>query len=246
MRRKRLIIAVILSTVIPLLFYAIPKIWGLGFADRPETFAQNNLGFITMLIIICAAFFAGDAISGEFEKKTGLLTFPTPQRKTSIFISKYIAALISTGIMVSLFYLITTLEIAQIYGITNIPIDVLKSYLLALLYTFSVLGLTFFFSSFLKSTISSTLLSFFTLFMILPILSMLLMVVDVEPWFIVTYSADLITSIFGSQTFQGPHGEGPGFTIYTADFTTGVMVMVVYAVVLFILSIIIANRREMV
>ena len=201
-----------------------------------------------MLIIICAAFFGGDAISGEFEKKTALLTFPTPQRKTSIFISKYIAALIGTGIMVSLFYFITTLEIAQIYGVTNIPIDVLKSYLLALLYTFSVLGLTFFFSSFLKGTISSTLLSFFTLFMILPILSTLLMVIDVEPWFIVTYSADLITSIFGRQTFQGPqgHGEGPGFTIYTADFTTGVMVMVVYAVVLFILGIIIANRREMV
>jgi len=246
LKRKRLIIAVILAVVIPILFYAIPKIWGIGFADTSESFVSSNLGYANMLIIICVALFAGDAISGEFEKKTALLTFSTPQRRISIFVGKYLAALTAVFIIVSLYYIITTLEAVQIYGINNIPSELVKSYLLALLYVCSVLSLTFFFSSIFKGTISSTLLSFFSLMMILPIVSMLLTVAGIEPWFIVTYSADLITDVFVQPSLmRGARGvQGGGFTEYAPDFGTGVWVMVGYAVILFIMSIIIAVRRD--
>ena len=49
-----------------------------------------------MLIIVSVALVTGDAVSSEFEKKTDLLLFPIPQRRTSIFAGKYVAALIAS------------------------------------------------------------------------------------------------------------------------------------------------------
>jgi ABC-type transport system involved in multi-copper enzyme maturation permease subunit len=245
LRRRRLAIAIILAVILPILFYAIPKIWNVEFADTSESFATANLGFVTLLITISAALFAGDAVSGEFEKKTALLTFSTPQRRTSIIIGKYIAALFAIIIVVSLYYIITTIEIAGVYGMDNTPSELLKSYLLTLLYVCGVLSLTFFFSSVLKGVMSSTLLSFFTLLMILPIVSTLLGVAEIEPWFIVTYSAGLITNVFGLRGREVSVAKGTeGGSTYTPDFVTGVEVMVAYALIFFVISIIIAVRKD--
>ncbi|MEW5936402.1 MAG: ABC transporter permease [Candidatus Thermoplasmatota archaeon] len=246
MRRKRLLIAVSLAIIIPLIFYAIPKIWDVGFADSAGEFASDTLGYINLLIIISGAIFAGDAISGEFEKKTGLLLFPTPQRRTSIFVGKYIAALIATFFVLSLYYGTLTLEITQIYGVKEIPVDLATSYLISLIYATSVLSVIYFFSSILKRTISSTLLGFFFLMMILPITERVLKSVDVEPWFVVTYSAGLITDVFRLPTNVafGP-GERLALTGFAPDFYVGIWVMMAYKIVLFLVSIAIANRKNM-
>ncbi|HJX69464.1 MAG TPA: ABC transporter permease [Dehalococcoidia bacterium] len=240
LRRKRLAIAVILAVIVPLLFYLVPWIWNLGYPDDVASFAENYMGFTNLLIIVCAALFAADAISGEFEKKTALLTFPTPQRRTSILAGKYIAALIPTFIMVSVYYLIITVEAGHIYSFASIPSAMLKSYLLALLYACSVVSVAFLFSSFLKGTVSSTLLTFFALLMILPLISMFVAMAEVEPWFIVTYSANLLTTVFGVAGFGLEHGEAT----FTPDLTTGIVVMAAYAVILFIGSIFVFARRE--
>jgi len=249
LKRKRLVIGLVLATAIPVLFYIIPKLWDIGFIGTPELFLSTNLSFINILIIISSALFAGDAVSGEFERKTALITFPTPQRRISIFIGKYCAALIAISVLVSLYYLITMVEVMVIHGINSVPHEIFTSYLLALLYGCSVLSLTFFFSSILKGVISSTLMGFFTLMMILPILATLLMVARVEPWFIVTYAGGLITTVFGSpvgagMTFRGGPPEIQMFTLYQPDFIIGVVIMALYALLFFISSIVLANRKD--
>ena len=249
LKRKRLVIGLLLATAIPVLFYIIPKLWDVGFLGTPEIFLSSNLSFINILIIISSALFAGDAVSGEFERKTALLTFPTPQRRISIFVGKYCAALIAISVLVSLYYLITMVEVMVIHGVNSVPHEIFTSYLLALLYGSSVLSLTFFFSSILRGVISSTLMGFFTLMMILPILSTLLMVARVEPWFIVTYAGGLITTVFGSpvgtgMTFGGGPPEIQMFTLYQPDFTIGVAIMAIYALLFFIPSIVLANRKD--
>jgi len=249
LKRKRLVIGLVLATAIPVLFYIIPKLWDVGFIGTPELFLSTNLSFINILIIISSALFAGDAVSGEFERKTALITFPTPQRRISIFIGKYCAALIAISVLVSLYYLITMVEVMVIHGINSVPHEIFTSYLLALLYGCSVLSLTFFFSSILKGVISSTLMGFFTLMMILPILATLLMVARVEPWFIVTYAGGLITTVFGSpvgagMTFRGGPPEIQMFTLYQPDFIIGAAIMALYALLFFISSIVLANRKD--
>ena len=101
LKRKRLVIGLLLATAIPVLFYIIPKIWDVPFIGTAKLFLSTNLSFINILIIISSALFAGDAVSGEFERKTALLTFPTPQRRISIFVGKYCAALIAISVLVS-------------------------------------------------------------------------------------------------------------------------------------------------
>ncbi|MBS3782696.1 MAG: ABC transporter permease [Candidatus Thermoplasmatota archaeon] len=243
-RMKRMIISFALAVGLPLIFYIVPKIWA-SFPDTAEQFANLNLSFVNLLIIISGSLFAGDAVVGEFEEKTGLLLFSTPQRHSTIFIGKYIGALLPTLTVVSIYYLTTSLEIIGIYGTGGITVEFYKSFLIGLIYTTSAVSLIFFFSSILKRKITSTLLGFFSLMMILPIMSSVLQfLVEVEPWYILTYFEGLITDVFvGAPSLQGgPGGEG---TQFSPDFYQGIIVMVAYTIVLFFLGLFIADQRRM-
>lgn len=247
LRRRRILIAVALAIFLALIFYAIPPALGLDFAASANAFAATSLAFITLLIIISGALFAGDAVSSDFEKKTGLLLFPTPQRRTSIFVGKFLAALVAVCFVVSIYYLVTMLEIAQIYGFGAISIEFAQSLGIALLYTTSVVSIIFFFSSTLKRSISSALLGFFLLMMILPMIANVMTMADVEPSFIVTYSSGLITDVLGTE--GGIVSGGPGSELaagnFEPDLYDGIGVMIAYSLVLLLLGISIANRRRM-
>ncbi|MBL7119142.1 MAG: ABC transporter permease subunit [Dehalococcoidia bacterium] len=239
LRRRRLLIVAALAVLVPLIFYVDP-------ADSADEFAFTSLRFVSFLIIISGAMFAGDALSGEFERKTGLLLFPTPQRRISIVVGKYVAALMAVFLAVSLYCLITTLQMAHLYGVGEIPTELAKSYLTALIYSASVVSVIYFFSSILKRTITSTLLGFFFLLMILPIIAGVVISLDAEPWFIVTYSAELITDVFG-EVSSGGFGPGGHFASadFAPDFGVGIGVMMAYAVGFFLISAVIADRKSM-
>jgi ABC-2 type transport system permease protein len=247
LKQKRLIIVLGLAIFISGLFYAIPEIQDSGFPNSAADFANTNLGFLNFLILIAAAIFAGDAISSEFEKKTGLMLFATPQRRTSIFVGKYISALIAIYLVVSLYFLVTAMEMAKVYGVSEISQEFFKSLLLALLYSTSVISVIFCFSSIFKRTITSSLIGFFLFLMIMPIISGALKGADIEPWFLVTYSAELIQDVLivPNTVFYGPGRHSNAAGGFQPGFAMGVMVMVAYAIVFFIASIAIANRKGM-
>ena len=246
LRRKRVIITLALAILIPLIFLTVPPALGQDYADTANDFVASNLAFISLLIILSGAIFTGDAISGEFEKKTGLLLFPTPQRKSSIFMGKYIAAVISTWLIVSIYYLVTILEISSIYGASGITIELAQSFLLALLYSTSVVSIVFFFSSIMKKAITSTLIGFFLLMMILPIITTVFTAAEVDPWFIVTHDGDLITNVLGAGNGDG-FGPSHGFnlTTFEPELWSGIGVMSAYTIILFLIGIVFANRRRM-
>ncbi len=83
--------------------------------------------------------------------------------------------------------------------------------------------------------------------MILPIVAtVLIMQVNQEPWFIVTYSADLIRDVLGV-TSSLPFGQGEhGFTLtaFKPHFGVGIAVMAAYAIVGFISGMALAVRKE--
>ena len=245
-RRKRILITLLLAILIPLIFYIVPPILGNDYADTANSFATSNLGFVNLLVILSGAIFAGDSISGEFENKTGLLLFPTPQRKSSIFIGKYIASIIATWFIVSLYYIITIMEIVSIYGTSGITFEMGQSFLLALLYSTSVVSIVFFFSSIMKKTITSSLIGFFLLLMILPIITGVLTVAEVDPWFIVTHNENLITDVLGNATGGGfSPGQRLNLTVFNPDLWSGIGVMSAYTVILFFTGIVMADRRKM-
>ena len=250
LRRKRLYIAFGIAIALPMLFLIIPLLFGRDFADTAKSFASSNLNFISTLIIISGAIFAGDSVSSEFERKTGLMLFPTPQRRTSIFIGKYVAALLALFAVVTFYYLITVGEIVSIYGMSEIPMEIGKSFLMAILYSTSVMSVMFFFSSVMKRTITSSLIGFFLLMMIMPILTMILTAVDVDPWFMLTQNASLISDVlaqssggFGPMNHGGP--DQARFNTYSPDFLLGSIVITAYTMILLWIGLYIANRRRM-
>lgn len=238
LRRKRLLIVAALAILVPLIFYVYTP-------DTASEFAAGSLGFLSVLIIISGAMFAGDAIAGEFEKKTGLLSLPTPQKRLSIFAGKYIAALIATFIVVSIYYVITTLQIAHVYGGGEIPAELGKSFLTALIYVTSVVSVMFFISSILKRSTSSTILGFVFLMLIMPITSSILVSVDIEPWFIVTYSAGLISTVLGDVSPASGPGHGPFEEAFEPAFGVGIGMMIAYTIIAFLGSMKIANSKSM-
>jgi len=241
LRRKRLIIALILAILLPLIFYVVPVALDSEFPDEYEDYAKNNLGFVGLLIIICAALFVGDSVAGEFQDKTGFSVFPTPQRRSSIFIGKYLGCLGATALMISIYYLITYIQIMVIYGLAAITYEFYLSFLVALLAVTAVVGFTFFLSSVFKAGVYATLLSFFSMFLIFPILSMVLQIAEVEPWFLVTYPMDLITNVWGAAPI-----EIPGFVTMTVpDYFQGVMVLAGWAILTLVLGLLKATRRVM-
>src|SRR5512136_1261937 len=226
LKRRRLFIVTALAVTVPLFFYIY---FYQQHPDAAVDFANMSLMFMNVLIVISAAMFAGDAVCGEFEKRTSLLLFPTPQRRSSIFVGKYVAALAATFLVVSLYYVVLTLQIGQLFGWGDIPGELGKSFLTALVYSTAAVSVAFLVSSLLKRSMSATIVSFLALLMILPIIQMLISILDQEPWFIVTYSGGLITSVLGASRVSMP-GHGDMVQQFTPSFGEGVAVMVAYAV----------------
>jgi ABC-type transport system involved in multi-copper enzyme maturation permease subunit len=242
-RRRRLLIVLGIAIVVPLLFNIIPARGTTPFTATAATFAAAVMSFAAVLIAISAALFAGDAVSGEYENKTGLLLFPTPQGRTAIFVGKFIGALLATWLVISLYYVVTAAEVAVIYGAGDFPAKLATSYGLALLYGASAVSIVFFFSSLMKRAISSTIVSFLFLIMVLPIIETILQITDINPWFLVTYSASLIPQRLGEVAF-GPGGGGFAQN-FTPDLHTGIGVMAVYALAFFAIGILAATRKDM-
>jgi len=238
LKRRRLLIVAALAIVVPLIFYVkVPS--------TAVLFADEVLTFFNILIIISAAMFAGDAISSEFERKTHLILFPTPQRRGTIFAGKYLAAVLATFLVVLLYYVILTLQTAQLFGWGEIPRELGKSFLVSLIYALAAVSVMYFFSAALKRTVSSTIVGFLSLIMVLPIISFILQRVNQEPWFIVTYSANLITDVFGvSGNPFNPGGHQPPIAEFTPKFGLGIAVMIAYTVVFLVSGMLIASRRE--
>lgn len=244
LRRKRILIAGVLAVLVPLIFHIILIATKAELWKYPEQYAGAIFGGY-VLIIVSVALFGADSISSEFEKKTGLLLFATPQRRTSILVAKYFGAAIITALVIALSYLVSSLGLIAFYRELSILSDILKSYFVALLYTFSVLSVAFLFSSIFKSSVLSILLTFFLLWLIMPTVSFVLMVAKIEPWFVVTYYQELITMVFGGVTYHMAGSEHVGFEMSIPDFNTGIIIMTCYSVILFMLSVILASRRGM-
>ncbi|MBI4999916.1 MAG: ABC transporter permease subunit [Euryarchaeota archaeon] len=241
MSRRRLALVVVLATLLPIVFYAIPPLFDEDYPDTANEFASRNLLFISTFVVISAAMFAGDSVVTEFEKRTGLSLFSTPQRRTSIFAGKYIAALLATWLAVACYYLVTALEIGQIYGFGEISLGFAKSFLISLLYASAAVSFCYFFSCLLKKSITAMLAGFFVLMMILPIVSQVLNIADVDPWFILTYNGSLITDVLG--ILSGSAMES--VSSFSPDFYVGVAVVVAYGIVFFYMALFLANRKAM-
>jgi ABC-2 type transport system permease protein len=109
-------------------------------------------------VILTAVFFGGDAISGEFQNKTGYYLIPNPVKRTSVYAGKWIAAFIASSIAVGVFVLAALGNFGYYFG-AGVPVQFVESLIFAWVFLAAVLGSSFFFSSLFKSSSYSILVT---------------------------------------------------------------------------------------
>ncbi len=200
------------------------------------------------LAVIGAIFFAGDAIAGEFEGKTGFMLFTNPVRKLTLWTGKYLASYIAVALLIIFTYAIIAFSLLGIYG--EVPVEMIKSFGLCLLYAAGVLSVTFFFSSVSKGAMGATVITLVFVMVISGIIESVLAFTGNPYWFLISAQGDSIALVYGGmEVFMEGFGGGQfggmmeGFE--PLDIGLAAWGMVMYIVVGFVLSIWISGRRQL-
>ena len=225
---------------------------------RPASFLSSDLSFygswwgnsVTFVIVLSGVFFGGDAISGEFQNKTGYFGIPNPIRRSSIYIGKWLAAFIAATAILGVFTAITVGNGLYYFGL-NVPYQFGESVLFAWFYLAAVLGFTFFFSSLFKSSSMSILVTIILfLFVFTLIQTLVANLVKIEPWFMLTYGAQIVGNILtvpypprSSVTSFGPGGHVT-LTTYNVPVPEGLAIIGLYFIITTILGLVLFERKE--
>ena len=205
--------------------------------------------FVTLVILLSVAFFGGDAISGEFQNKTGYFLVPNPVRRSAIYIGKWLAALGVATLVLATFALVALANGVYFFG-GSVPAEFGESVLFAWINLVSVLGLTFLFSSLFKNSAISILMTVILLLFAFNVIDTILtLVAGIEPWFSITYAGGIISSVLqvpypvGKTTATGPGGRFE-FSTFNATIPEGLAIMAVYFVVSALIGLALFERKE--
>ena len=253
LRGQRLFAILVITAFIAWLMLALPPLLGSGYPSDVRTFPSTFLNFVSILMVLSATFFGSDAINSEFQQRTGYALFPSPIRRRIILLGKYAASALSSLLAVSLYYAIIIVSALAIYG--TVPDELILSYYLAVVYMLSIMAFAFFLSSVMKGTTGSTVLTFFLLMMILPIIGVVLNSADIDPWFSITEAGGIVSRIL---TMPPSMGGGPGgpmqqtgaaasipYPLYLPEVQSSLIVMVNYFMITLLAAIYVFERREL-
>lgn len=254
-RSRRFFILLGITVAIGLVLTAIVDYY------RPASFLASDLTFYsgwwgntaTFIVILSGIFFGGDAISAEFQNKTGYYLVPNPIRRSSIYIGKWIAAFIASSVILGIFAWMTIGNALYYFGAT-MPYQFPESLAFSWFYLVAVLGFAFFFSSLFKSSSYSILVTaILFLFAFSIIETLYASLAQAEPWFILTYGSSIIGNVLATtypphevvqHGFGGNNPNAPTFTTFNATIPEGLVIMLVYFVVTAIVGLILFERKE--
>jgi ABC-2 type transport system permease protein len=214
------------------------------------TFYGTWWGFIPFLIALCAALFGGDAISGEFQNKTGYFLIGNPVRRSSVYLGKMIAAFLGSGLIIA-FYAVITLGNGAYY-VGAPPIQFWESVGFTLIYLLGALGFTFMFSSMFKSGALSIIVTLVLLLFGFTIIDEVVTdLAHFEPWFSIVYGSGIIGNVFtvpfpahytSIVTHMGRFSIR--VTTYNATIPEGIGIMLIYAVLGTIAGYLLFRRED--
>jgi ABC-2 type transport system permease protein len=245
-RRRRLYVILGLTLLAELAVLILVPVLGDGYPNNVAVMAAL-LSVGPSLATLGAIFFAGDAIAGEFEGKTGFILFTNPVKRTTLVIGKYLACYGAVALLIILGYVISSISLLAIYG--TVPLASGGSFGLCLLYAGSVLSVTFFFSSVSKGAMGATVITLVFIMVISSIITSVLMMTGQPYWFLLSSNGDTIATIYGGYEaflggFEGASSMMP-FDIENPSISLAVLSMGLYLVVGFVLSIWRSRTRQL-
>lgn len=206
--------------------------------------------FASFVVILSTAFFGGDAISGEFQNKTGYFLVPNPIRRSAIYVGKWLAALAASSIVLAIFALIMLANGFYYYGAT-LPNELLLSFAYAWVYLIAALSLAFAFSSLFKSSSISILMSVILLLFVFNVIdTVAATVAGIEPWFSITYGAGIVSNILTVPfpdhvvTVNIPGPRGFSLNQFNATVPEGLVILAAYFAISALLGLWLFERKE--
>lgn len=251
LRSRRLLGMLIIEALVLVLITAL-----LVTSDRPtmsfDEVGREYVGFTSILIVIAATLFGGDAIVSEFQTRTGYLLFPNPVKRWSILAGKFVSAS-GAMVLVLVIYYAVALAAGLIVGDGGASLLMAYSFLLAVLYGLSALAVAFLISSVMKGTAGSLILTFAIFFFVFSIAGSLIGALGgVKPWFIPTFAGETLSYIMytpypADRIMSTPITETASFDTYLfyPDPWLSVGVLIAYTAVPLLLAYLFFRRREM-
>ena len=249
LRSQRLLGILIVEAIVLVAITAL-----LATSDAPKTADKvvgEYAGFASILIVIGATLFGGDAIVSEYQGRTGYLLFPNPIKKISIFAGKFISAVAAMGLILLIYYAVALLAgVVMGNGFSTLG---LQSLGLAMLYGISALAVAFLISSIMKGTAGALILTFALFFFVFNIITSLIGVLGgIKPWFMVDFAGSTLSYITTEPYPQDvvvpypiPGAGSMDVYYFYPDVAISIAVMIVYAIVALALAYLFFHRREM-
>ncbi|MCW4006255.1 MAG: ABC transporter permease [Candidatus Bathyarchaeota archaeon] len=231
-RRFLILMALTLVMSVALAYFVGKGIFGLWGTFSPI--------FITLSVV----FFGGDAISGEFQNKTGYFSVPNPISRSVIYIGKWLSAFIAACITFGVFA--ASITLTGLYY-NAVPSEFGLSVLFAYFYLAAIVGFVFFVSSLFKSSTNAFIVDIVVLMLGFSIISQIAGMIPVEPWFSLSYGGSIMSTIL-----QNPyppnvtvnHFGSTTMTSYNPTVPEGLAIMAVYLIVTTVVGLIMFKRKE--
>ncbi|MGI0069758.1 MAG: ABC transporter permease [Nitrosopumilaceae archaeon] len=219
---------------------------------KPSTYLSSPMAFysvwwgsvVNLCVILTGIFFGADAISTEFQNKTGYYLLPNPVRRSSIYIGKWIASFLASAIAIGVYAAITIAD-GTIYFGSSVPYQFAESFVFALLYIFPILGVSFFISSVFKNNSYSILMTAILLLFVFNYITPLITVLsNSEPWYVLNYGAGIITNVLSSSGYPPHEVVTAGLSSYNATIPEGLAIMFVYFAVATVLGLTLFEKKD--
>jgi ABC-2 type transport system permease protein len=246
LRSTRFYILLAIMTTIGIAIMAVMYVY------RPPTYISSPASFYSiwwgtvagLCVILTGVFFGADALSTEFQNRTGYYLLPNPVKRSSVFIGKWMAAFAASAIAIGVYAAITLADGAIYFGF-NVPYQLGESFVFALFYISAILGVSFFISSLFKSNSSSILVTAILLLFgfnfITPLITALS---DSEPWYVLTYGAGIISNVLSPSGFPAHQIVAGGVSTYNATIPEGLAIIFAYFLVTTVLGIVLFERED--
>ena len=236
------IVLFILTGVIPYIsspFFSIPS-------DQ-ATYLYNSTSFYVFIVILSIGIFFSSLICSEYQRKTGLTTFPLIN-KTKLIIGKYIANYILVIGIAVIYFSFMGIFSYYFYG-GPILYTIFISFSFLALYLLALASFTTFFSSFMRSTLP--VFAIITGYLLLgglvldPVLRSL--GANLEPLYSLSYLYYIVQYTlypnFSSIERFDEFGIGNIWMFPSAE--GAIIMLTIYAIVFFLLAYLIFRRRQL-
>lgn len=214
-----------------------------GKPTTAEGFAGYFLYPVYLFIAFAAILFAGGAITSEFENKTGYILFSNPVKRATLVIGKFLASFIYVFWVTTTFYLGCIISMLYLYG--TVPVGIIGSFALALLYGCAVLGFVFLFGLIFRTSILAGSFSFLVIILSMPVMEAFLISVGREPWYLLTHASGSINA-FGGPLISGTAAIFGTTSPQPPNPIVSTLVMAIYFIGLLGLSIYVSRRKDMI